>query len=137
MCPLNAHLNDRVSGVRYQLPAPDTRYLTPFSRMNESTQNQLLEVLRETPRARAATSKRASTIGIRVSPGGYFAVAALLTFVAVILLRTQRDLAALTLVVATWLVTPILVATDRIYFDGETLFRSGLVPLLSRVLRAR
>jgi hypothetical protein len=105
--------------------------------MNESTQKQLFEVLRETPRARAATNKRAAKIGIRVSPGGYFAVAALLTFVAVILLRTQRDLAALTLVVATWLVTPIFVATDRLYFDGQVLFRSGLLPLLTRILRAR
>src|SRR5262249_4336880 len=104
--------------------------------MNESTQKQLLEVLRETPRARA-TTKRASIIGIRVSPGGYLALAALLTFVAMILLRTQRDLAALALVTVTWVLTPILVATDRLYFDGETLFRSGLVPLLSRLIRAR
>jgi tetratricopeptide (TPR) repeat protein len=105
--------------------------------VNESTQKQLLEVLRETPRARATAAKRASTIGIRVSPAGYFALAALLTFVAVILLRTQKDLAALTLVTATWLLTPILVATDRLYFDGETLFRSGLLPLVSRLLRVR
>ncbi len=105
--------------------------------MNESTQKQLLEVLRETPRARATTDKRAPTISVRVSPGGYFAVAALLTFIAVILLRTQKDLAALILVTATWVLTPILVATDRLSFDGETLFRSGLLPLLSRLIRAR
>ena len=105
--------------------------------MNESTQNQLLEVLRETPRVRAAKATRVSTIGIRVSPGGYFALAALLTFVAMILLRTQKDLAALSLITATWILTPVLVATDRLYFDGETLFRSGLLPLLSRLIRAR
>jgi len=105
--------------------------------MNESTQKQLLEVLRETPRARTTSNKRSSTIGIRVSPGGYFALAALLTFVAVILLRTQKDLAALTLVTATWFLTPILVATDRLYFDGGTLSRSGLLPLLSRIVRSR
>lgn len=104
--------------------------------MNESTQKQLLEVLRETPRAQVRTD-RASIIGIRVSPGGYFAIAALLTFVAVILLRTQNDLAALTLVAVTWVLTPIVVATDRLYFDGEALFRSGLAPLISRVLRGR
>ena len=105
--------------------------------MNESTQKQLLEVLRETPRARDHASKRTPRIGIRVSPGGYFALAAMLTFVAVILLRTKNDLAALTIVTATWALTPILVATDRLYFDGETLFRSGLVPLISRAVRAR
>ena len=105
--------------------------------MNESTQKQLLEMLRETPRVRATTSHRAPTIGIRVSPGGYFAVAALLTFVAMILLRTRNDLAALILVTATWLLTPLMVATDRLYFDGETLSRSGLVPLIARLIRAR
>ena len=102
--------------------------------MNESTQKQLLEVLRETPRARGRTD-RASTTSIRVSPGGYFALAALITFASVILLRTHRDLAALILVTATWILTPLLVATDRLYFDGETLFRSGLVPLVARVVR--
>src|SRR5215813_3206724 len=105
--------------------------------MNESTQKQLLEVLRETPRARAQADKRTPRIGIRVSPGGYLALAALLTFGAVILLRTKNDLAALTIVTVTWVLTPILVATDRLYFDGETLFRSGLVPLISRAVRAR
>ena len=70
-----------------------------------------------------------------MSPGGYFALAALLTFVSAILLRTHRDFAALITVTLTWLVTPILVGTDRLYFDGRTLFRSGLFPLLSRIVR--
>jgi hypothetical protein len=105
--------------------------------MNESTQQQLLEVLRDSPGARAATGHRASAISIRVSPGGYFAFAALLTFTAAILLRTQNDLAALALVTATWMLTPIAVATDRLYFDGETLARSGLLPLLTRIIRGR
>jgi tetratricopeptide (TPR) repeat protein len=105
--------------------------------VNESTQKQLLEVLRDAPGARATTGKRASTISIRVSPGGYFAFAALLTFAAAILLRTQNDFAALGLVTGTWILTPILIATDRLYFDGETLFRSGLLPLLSRVIWGR
>ena len=105
--------------------------------MNESTQKQLLEVLRENQRPRVTTGDGAATIGIRVSPGGYFALGALLTFVAVTLLRTQQDLAALILITATWILTPILVATDRLYFNGETLTRSGLVPLFSRVIRGR
>ncbi|HXT61634.1 MAG TPA: hypothetical protein VN696_01225 [Pyrinomonadaceae bacterium] len=105
--------------------------------MNESTQKQLLQVLRETPRARTAAGKRASTISIRVSPGGYFALAALLTFVSVILLRTNHDFAALALVVATWILTPALVATDRVYFDGDRLFRSGLLHFLVRTIRAQ
>ncbi len=82
-----------------------------------------------------AAEKSGPLIGVRVSPGGYFALAAMLTFVSGILLRTHRDLAALMLVTSTWIVVPILVTTDRLYFDGRTLFRSGLLPLLSRVVR--
>lgn len=118
------------------MPAPDIRYPVP-GLMNESTQKQLLEVLRETPRTHTYADKRTGRIGIRVSPSGYLALAALLTFVAVVLLRTKNDLAALTIVTVTWVLTPILVATDRLYFAGETLFRSGLVPLVSRVVQGR
>lgn len=105
--------------------------------LNESTQQQLLEVLRERPRVRAATEDRAPRIGIRVSPGGYFALAALLTFISVVLLRTHRDLAALLLVATTWTLIPAVIATDRLYFDGQTLFRSGLLPMLARLVRGR
>ena len=70
-----------------------------------------------------------------MSPGGYLALAALLTFVSAILLRWHRDFAALLLVISTWIVTLITVATDRLYFDGRVLFRSGFLPTLSRVLR--
>lgn len=97
----------------------------------------MLEALRETPCVRGATSKAAAKIAVRVSPSGYFAGAAVLTFVSVILLRTNNDLAALVLVTATWLATPILVATDRLHFDGQTLFRSGVLPLLSRLFNGR
>lgn len=72
-----------------------------------------------------------------MSPGGYIALAAVLTFVSLILLRTNRDLAALVLVTITWIVIPLLVVTDRLYFDGDSLFRSGLLPFLSRVVRGR
>ncbi len=102
--------------------------------MNESTQKQLLEALRESRSVSEAAEQPKALIGIRVSPGGHFAVAALLTFVSVILLRTHRDAVALLLVTSTWILTPILVATDRLYFDGRALFRSGLLPMLSRLV---
>ena len=99
--------------------------------VNEATQKQLLETLRETPCIRDASGKASVVAGIRLSPGGHFAFAALMTFLSVILLRANRDLAALLLVTATWVAVPVLVVTDRLYFDGRTLFRSGLLPLLS------
>jgi tetratricopeptide (TPR) repeat protein len=105
--------------------------------VNESTQNRLLQGLRETPRAQSAVRHRAATISVRVSPAGYFALAALLTFVSVILLRTNHDLGALVLVTATWILTPIIVASDRLYFDGGRLFRSGFFPLVVRLFRGQ
>ena len=73
---------------------------------------------------------------VRVSPG-YFIVAALATFASLVLLRTHRDLAALVLVLLTWVVTPVLMITDRLSFDGSRLFRTGVLPFLSRVFRGR
>lgn len=105
--------------------------------MNEVTQKQLLEALRETPCARNPAAKADVVAGIRASPGGYFALAAVLTFVSVILLRTNRDLAALVLVTTTWAVVFLLVVTDRLYFDGRVLFRSGLLPLFWRIMHGR
>jgi tetratricopeptide (TPR) repeat protein len=72
-----------------------------------------------------------------LSPGGYFAVAALLTFAALLCLRTHRDLAALVLVAATWTIIPFLVLTNRLSFDGQTISRTGLAALMLRLLRGR
>ena len=98
---------------------------------------QFSEVLAETAKSRGAVAKTEPIAGVRVSPGGYFAVAALLTFVSLVLLRTNRDFAALILVTATWAIIPAVVFTDRLYFDGKTLFRSGLPALLSRLAWGR
>lgn len=106
--------------------------------MNETAQKELAHVLRQTPRAKTVVAdKRTAVISVRVSPGGYFAVAALLTFVSVILLRTNHDLAALVVVTTTWICTPIVIATDRLYFDGDAMSRSGLLPLIARIFRGR
>ena len=74
---------------------------------------------------------------MRMSPGGYFAVAAILTFAAVICLRTHRDLLALILIIGTWTSIPFLILTDRLIFDGVALKRTGLSAFLERVLRGR
>lgn len=116
---------------------PYTNPRHPDFLVNEATQKQLLETLRETPCTRGAAAKRDVLASIRVSPAGYFACGALLTFVSVILLRTNRDLAALVVVASAWTVIPLIVATDRLYFDGFTLIRSGLVPLFERLVRGR
>ena len=72
-----------------------------------------------------------------MSPGGYLALAAILTFAALVCLRTHRDLIALILIATTWTAIPILVFTDRISFDGLVLWRTGLSALVQRLLALR
>jgi len=105
--------------------------------VNESPSKHFSEVLAETAQSRRAVAKPKPVAGVRASSGGYFAVAALLTFISLILLRTNRDMVALILMGATWVIVPALIATDRLYFDGQLIFRSGLPALFSRLVRGR
>jgi len=105
--------------------------------LSDSSQNQLREVLVDTARGHVAPAKRKKLAGIRVSPGGYFAVAALLTFAALLCLRNHRDLTALALAAGTWTIIPLLVLTNRLSFDGHTISRTGLAALLMKLVRGR
>ena len=105
--------------------------------MSDTSQNQLRDVLVETARGHVAPAKRKKLAGIRISPSGYFAAAALLTFVALLCLRTQRDLTALVLIAGTWTIIPLLVLTNRLSFDGQTISRTGLTALVIRLVRRR
>ncbi len=105
--------------------------------MSDLSQNQLREALAETARTQVAPIKPKKLASVRVTRGGYFAAAALLTFVALICLRTHRDFAALILVAGTWTVIPLLVLTDRLNFEGTRLSRTGLTSFLARRVRRR
>lgn len=78
--------------------------------------------------------RRRRLASVRTSPGGYLAVAAILTFASLICLRTNHDLVAVILVATTWTAIPLLIATDRIAFDGLLLRRSGFVSRCQRLL---
>jgi hypothetical protein len=95
--------------------------------------NQLQEVLAE-KRHRTKTVGRKKLASVRMSPGGYLAIGAIMTFIALVCLRTQRDLLALVLVSGTWTLVPLLVLTDRLSFDGTTLMRGGFGALPRRIL---
>ena len=84
---------------------------------------------------RNALEGRKKLASVRTSPGGYFAVAAIMTFAALVCLRTQRDLLALILVSSTWTVIPLLILTDRLSFDGTTLRRSGFGAVMRQLFR--
>ena len=105
--------------------------------LSDSSQNQIREVLVETARGHLVSPQRKKLAGIRVSPGGYFAAAALLTFASLWCLRTHRDLPALILIAGTWTAIPLLVLTNRLSFDGYTISRTGLTAMLIRLVRKR
>ena len=91
----------------------------------------LSEVSDERERARRKLPTIAS---VRVSPGPYLTVAAVLTFFAALLLRIQYDGWALLLVASAWIVLPLLALTDRIVFDGLSLRRQGPISSLLHLL---
>jgi tetratricopeptide (TPR) repeat protein len=105
--------------------------------LSDSTQNQLREALAETTRRQSASAKPVKLARVRISAGGYLAVAAFLTFASLVCLRTNRDLLALTLIVGTWTIIPVLILTDRISFDGKRLWRTGPFAWFSRLVRGR
>jgi hypothetical protein len=103
--------------------------------LSDTSPNQVYEALTEAAGSRLASPRPRKLASVRVSPGGYLAAAALLTFVSLVFLRTHRDLAALLLIAGTWTITPVLMWTDRVNFDGRVLSRTGMATLLSRLVR--
>src|SRR5688500_6801406 len=93
--------------------------------MNETKEFETLPALAEVVEQRERARKQPTIASVRVSPGPYLTVAAVLTFFAALLLRVQYDGWALLLVAAAWLILPLLAFTDRIVFDGLSLRRNG------------
>lgn len=106
--------------------------------MSDSSQIEKSKALIEATRERVMPpAKHAMLASVRISPGGYLAFAAIFTFASLILLRAGRDLAALISVALTWIIIPIVIAIDRVTFDGQTLFRRGLVAAFARFIKGR
>lgn len=105
--------------------------------MSANSPREISELLAESGPDRMADGKLSKLASVRVSPGAYFATAAVTTFVSLLLLRAENDLGALITIVCTWTIVPLLVLTDRIHFDGRALSRRGAVAWLSRLIFGR
>lgn len=105
--------------------------------MSDSSPKNIYEALAKAAGESQEPPKRPKPARVRVSPGGYLAAAALLTFMSLVLLRTHRDLAALILIAGTWGVTSVLIWIDKLNFDGRVISRAGLPALISRLARGR
>jgi tetratricopeptide (TPR) repeat protein len=102
-----------------------------MSETNEFSKDfDTLPALTEVSQQRERARKRPTIASVRVSPGPYLTVAAVLTFFAALLLRVQYEGWALLLVSAAWLILPLLAFTDRIVFDGLSLRRNGPISSL-------
>jgi tetratricopeptide (TPR) repeat protein len=94
--------------------------------MKDTDQLETLTALADAKRDR----KSQSLASVRVSPGPYLAVASVLTFLAALLLRSNREGWALVLICIAWLIVPALAFTDRIVFDGGSIRRQGPISAL-------
>jgi len=98
---------------------------------------QTLKALTEVARERERPLEGRRIASVRVSPGSYLAAASVLTFLSALLLRSEQDIYALTLLSLAWLVVPLLAFTDRIEFDGKALSRRGPAPFIQRLIAGR
>jgi tetratricopeptide (TPR) repeat protein len=105
--------------------------------MNETRELEGLTAIADVTGESDHSERRRSIANVRMSAGPYLAVASVLTFVSALLLRSEHDGWALTLVVAAWLALPLLALTDRLVFDGKRLRRQGLIPSIVRLLSGR
>jgi tetratricopeptide (TPR) repeat protein len=77
-------------------------------------------------------------VSVRSSPVGYLSTLFVFSFFSAFLVYLDYFALGLGLFVSSLLVFPILVATDRIVFDGRRLRRTGLVPrLVARLFTVR
>lgn len=80
-----------------------------------------------------STEPEASVAGVfkhRSSANGYLAFTLIGTFFTGLLLYLEFDMSAVVLFGFTWLVNPVLIITDHIVFDGSSIRRTGLLPIL-------
>ena len=106
-----------------------------MSETNEFSKDfESLPALAEVSEQRERARKQPTIASVRVSPGPYLTVAAVVTFFAALLLRIQYDGWALLLVFSAWLILPLLAFTDRIVFDGRSLRRQGPISSLLHLI---
>ena len=85
----------------------------------------------------APRTENAPLITVRSSPGAYFAAALTLSFIALLLIRAEYDVAAVLALILAWVFVPLMAFTDRIRVEGRVLSRTGLVAFLHKILRGR
>lgn len=105
--------------------------------MNDTEQIEALKSLGDAAQSRSVPSKKVWVASVRVSAGGYLVASSVLTFAAGLLLRSEQDQWALLAVIVAWMLLPALAMTDKISFDGQSLVRRGIMPLIVQLISGR
>ncbi|MFN2510526.1 MAG: tetratricopeptide repeat protein [Pyrinomonadaceae bacterium] len=105
--------------------------------MNDTKQIEALKSLADAAKERSRPGRTVCVASVRASPGAYLVVSSVLTFCAGLLLRSGRDGWALVAIVVAWTLLPALALTDKIAFDGQSLIRRGVVPLIFQLISGR
>lgn len=104
--------------------------------MNDTKQIEALKSLADA-NERSRQGRKLWVASVRASSGAYLVVSSVLTFSAGLLLRSERDGWALLAIAVAWTLLPALALTDKIVFDGESLVRRGVIPLIYQLISGR
>ncbi len=83
---------------------------------------------RDIPAKEETGDRKFNPVRHRASGNSYLSFMLVATFFVGLLLHLELDLYAFVLFLWTWVVTPLLMLSDKIAFDGSELRRTGLVP---------
>jgi tetratricopeptide (TPR) repeat protein len=71
---------------------------------------------------------RSQVCRVRVSPGSYFAALFVITFFSGLLIYLDYLLLGTWIFCGSWLILPLLAWSDRIVFNGKSVYRTGVIP---------
>ena len=100
--------------------------------MNTETQNNERQAVKVT--ADSLNDEKRSIGSLRVGTAAYFGAFFVLSFASAFLLYLDHETSGFILLLLTWIIIPVLAATDRVRFDGKRLVRDGIAPRVWRIL---
>ncbi|MBX3243471.1 MAG: hypothetical protein KF685_03255 [Acidobacteria bacterium] len=100
--------------------------------MNTETQNNERQAVKVT--ADSLNDEKRSIGSLRVGTAAYFGAFFVFSFASAFLLYLDHETSGFILLLLTWIIIPVLAATDRVRFDGKRLVRDGIAPRVWRIL---
>jgi tetratricopeptide (TPR) repeat protein len=102
--------------------------------MSDSKEFESLSAIAEATEKDQGVGTLPIIASVRVSPGPYLAFGSIVAFISALLLRSEYDVLALSLIGGAVVIVPVLALTDRIVFDGLALRRQGPIFFLLKAI---